>query len=211
MSLRRSPSFDFRFLASHYLSFVNPYFLTDALVQREVIYCVSSLVYSLTQEKQCLDEELSIDLWTGSINYDDAEQAIKGNNAIIRKEDELYGVYDEDLEDYIVEPSHNDKKQAIDEYFGSQNFDLDDYRSEVFEHWLVSSWLFKKLQEQGESVVEMYGLYIWCRTTTGMAIAYDCVIKEIYQDLIDGRLYRSPVPTTRKATLDGSSARGKKV
>ena len=27
----RSPSFDSRFLASHYLSFVNSYFLTDAL------------------------------------------------------------------------------------------------------------------------------------------------------------------------------------
>ena len=154
------------------------------LVQREVIYCVSSLIYFLTQEKRCLDEELSIDLWTSSINYDDAEQLITSNNAIIRKEDELYGVYDKDLKDYIVEPSHNDKEQAIDEYFNNQNLDLDDYRSEVFEHWLVSSWLFKKLQDKGESVVEMYGLYIWCRTTTGMAIAYDCVIKEIYQDLI---------------------------
>ena len=134
------------------------------LVQREVIYCVSSLVHTLTQENK-LDEELFIDLWTGSINYDDAEQTITDNNAVVRKKDELYGVYDEDLEDYIVEPSHNDKEQAIDEYFSNQNFDLDDYRSEVFEHWLVSSWLFKKLQEQGESVVEMYGLYIWCRTT----------------------------------------------
>ena len=134
------------------------------LVQREVIYCVSSLVHTLTQENK-LDEELFIDLWTGSINYDDAEQTITDNNAVVRKKDELYGVYDEDLEDYIVEPSHNDKEQAIDEYFSNQNFDLDDYRSEVFEHCLVSSWLFKKLQEQGESVVEMYGLYIWCRTT----------------------------------------------
>ena len=154
------------------------------LVQREVIYCVSSLIWSLTQEKRCLDEELSIDLWTGSINYDDAEQVITNNNAAIRKEDKLYGVYDEDLEDYIVEPSHNDKEQVIDEYFSNQNLDLDDYRSEVFEHWLVSSWLFEKLQEQGESVVEMYGLYIWCRTTTGMAIAYDCVIQIIYNDII---------------------------
>ena len=153
------------------------------LVQREVIYCVSSLVYTLTQENK-LDEELSIDLWTGSTNYDDAEQLITSNNAVIREEDKLYGVYDEDLKDYIVEPSHNGKEQAIDEYFNNQNFDLDDYRSEVFEHWLVSSWLFKKLQDKGESVVEMYGLHIWCRTTTGMAIAYDCVIKEIYNDLI---------------------------
>ena len=153
------------------------------LVQREVIYCVSSLIHTLTQENK-LDEEVSIDLWTGSINYDDAEQAVKGNNAFIYKQDELYGLYDEDLEEYIVDPHHSNKSDAIDEYFSNQNWDLDDYRSEVFEHWLVSSWLYQKLQEQGETVVELYGLNIWCRTTTGMAIAYDCVIKEIYNDLI---------------------------
>lgn len=43
-----------------------------------------------------------IDLWTNSINYDDAEQAITDNNTVIQEVDE-YGVYDEDLEDYIVE------------------------------------------------------------------------------------------------------------
>ncbi|MEM8722467.1 MAG: hypothetical protein AAGE84_24775 [Cyanobacteria bacterium P01_G01_bin.39] len=153
------------------------------LVQREVIYCVSSLVYTLTQENK-LDEELAINLWTAPTNYDDAEQAIRANNAFIRKQDKHYGVYDEDLEEFIIDPDYNAKSDAIDEYFRYQDWELDDYRSEVFEHWLVSSWLFKKLQEQGETVVELYGLNIWCRTTTGMAIAYDCVIKEIYDDLI---------------------------
>ena len=75
------------------------------LVQREVIYCVSSLVYTLTQENK-LDEELAIDLWTGTINYDDAELAIKGNNAFVRKQDKHYGVYDEDLEEFIVDADH---------------------------------------------------------------------------------------------------------
>ena len=153
------------------------------LVQREVIYCVSSLVYTLTQENK-LEEEQAIELWTAPTNYDDAEQAIKDNNAFVRKQDKYYGVYDEDLEEFIVDPDHNDKSDAIEEYFRYQNWELNDYRSEVFEHWLVSSWLFKKLQNKGETVVEIYGLNIWCRTTTGMAIAYDCVIQEIYNDLI---------------------------
>lgn len=52
-------------------------------VGREIIYCVSSLIYSLIQEKQYLDEELFIDLWTSSINYDDAEPAITDNNTVI--------------------------------------------------------------------------------------------------------------------------------
>ena len=38
------------------------------LVQREVIYCVSSLVYTLTQENK-LEEELAIELWTAPIDY----------------------------------------------------------------------------------------------------------------------------------------------
>ena len=37
---------------------------TRTLVQREVIYCVSSLVHTLTQENK-LDEELAISLWEG--------------------------------------------------------------------------------------------------------------------------------------------------
>ncbi len=65
------------------------------------------------------------------------------------------------------------------------SWSLDDYRSEVFEHWIVSSWLAKKLQEHGETVVEdFYGLTIWARSTTNQAIYCDYVIQEIYKELI---------------------------
>ena len=64
------------------------------------------------------------------------------------------------------------------------SWDIEDYRSEVFEHWLVSNWLSKELDANGEVTVECYGLTIWCRTTTGQAIHCDSVMEQIYQELM---------------------------
>ncbi len=54
---------------------------------------------------------------------------------------------------------------------------------EIFEWWLVSSWLGKKLLMEGEVVIDNgYGVW-WGRTTTGQAISMDYVIQKIYDDL----------------------------
>ncbi len=176
-------------------------------VQREIIYCVSSLVYTLTQENK-LDEELAFSLWQGKVDYETAEYEINQAGGTLQQEDGYWGVYGDNVHYWLIDPCHNSKDDAIDDYFastapisastgvgssdrrfdvGSSDGDLDEYRQEVFEHWIVSNWLFNKLQEHGETVVELYGLNIWCRTTTGMAIAYDYVIQEIYNNLINPR------------------------
>ena len=54
------------------------------------------------------------------------------------------------------------------------------YPQEALEHWLVSEWLAKRLLEEGEMVIEFYGLTIWGRTTSGQAIYIDSVIEDIY-------------------------------
>ena len=150
-------------------------------VSREIIYCVSSLIYTLNTEGK-LDEEY----WNllESIDWDEAEAAIDRNNCIVQEEANLCGVYDSETDYYVVDPNHKIKHQAIQEYFNNQNWDLHEYNREVYEHWLVSSYLGEKLKDKGETVEDFYGLTVWGRTTTGMAIAYDSVIKEIYQDLI---------------------------
>lgn len=150
-------------------------------VSREIIYCVSSLIYTLNKEEK-LDEEY----WNllESIDWDEAEAEIKQNNCIVQEEADLWGVYDSDTDYYAVDLNYDTKHQAIEEYFNEQNWDLYEYNREVYEHWLVSSYLGEKLKDKGETVKEFYGLTVWGRTTTAMAIAYDCVIKEIYQDLI---------------------------
>ncbi len=154
------------------------------LVQREILVCVSCLVYTLTQEGK-LDDDLAYSLWQGPISYDDCEYTINEDGSYLGQRNGLWGLYDNDDEDNpIVDYEYETREALIDWYFDDMGWDINDYRQEVFEHWLVSSWLFKKLQEHGETVVELYGLNIWCRTTTGMAIAYDSVIKEIYSNLI---------------------------
>ena len=156
------------------------------LVQREVIYCVSSLVHTLTQENK-LDEELTIELWTSPINYDDCEYAIKEDGSYLGQKDGLWGLYDNDEPNNpIVDYEYETREALIDWYFDDMSWDINQYRSEVFEHWIVTCWLGKKLQEHDETVVEdVLGIsYIWCRSTTGQAIHCDCVIQEIYNDLI---------------------------
>ena len=150
-------------------------------VQREILVCVSSLIYTLNTEGK-LDEEY----WNllESIDWDEAQSAIEENNCVLKHEDNLWGVYDEEAEYYTIDPKHDTKHQASEEYFNDVGWDLHEYNREVYEHWLVTSYLGEKLKNKGETVEDFYGLTVWGRTTTGMAIAYDCVIKEIYKDLI---------------------------
>lgn len=162
------------------------------LVETEVIYCVSSLVYTLTKENK-LEEEQAIELWTPPVDYGSAKYELELEHDYVFKhfctEDNKYyfGVRNKDAV-WRIDPIHNDEETAIYEWFEIyRGGSLGDYRQEIFEHWIVSSWLGKKLQEHGETVVEdVLGIdYIWGRTTTGQAIRCDCVIQEIYDSLIN--------------------------
>ena len=61
---------------------------------------------------------------------------------------------------------------------------LEQQSQDIFEWWLVSSFLGDKLIEIGEPVIKReYGGYIWGRTTTGQAILLDYAISQICQDM----------------------------
>ena len=151
------------------------------LVQHEVIYCVSSLVHNLTQQNK-LEEELAISLWQGAIDYEAAEYEINQDGSCLNQKNGLWGLYDNnDPDEPIVDYEYETRNELIQDYFDDRGWDINEHRSEVFEHWIVSSWLALRLIEQGETVVECYGLTIWCRTTTGQAIYADYVIQTIYQ------------------------------
>lgn len=51
---------------------------------------------------------------------------------------------------------------------------------EIFEHWVVDEYLYRELRDQGCTVGELDGLYVWGRTTTGQAISMDGVIIGIW-------------------------------
>lgn len=61
---------------------------------------------------------------------------------------------------------------------------IEPHEREVYEHWCVSNWLADKLEARGEKVDRDFaGLTVWARTTTGQAIAADSVIEEIVKEL----------------------------
>lgn len=70
-------------------------------------------------------------------------------------------------------------------------YDKDDEPQEIFEHWFVTEYLYRKLKELGEPVIDSNYGYIWGRTTTGQSIALDSVIETIASDMeiLDGQKY----------------------
>jgi hypothetical protein len=67
-----------------------------------------------------------------------------------------------------------------------EDFDIEPYDREVFEHWAVTDWLADKLIAAGEKVDKDFaGMCVWARTTTGQGIAQDYVVQCIYRDTME--------------------------
>lgn len=53
---------------------------------------------------------------------------------------------------------------------------------EVLEWWLVTPYLARKLNDEGEVILEQYGCHWWGRLTSGQAIYLDSVMQSICGD-----------------------------
>ena len=151
-------------------------------VDREVIYCVSSLIY---------------DLGMGEANNPHQ------NIDILEKFPNLYqgapswGTWTcpECFNTWEGEPDEEDCKRV--EYLEDQDckaeLDSEDYKqfepidyTEIYEHWIVTGWLADKLEEQGEAIErDFYGLVVWSRTTTGQSISLDGVSVDIHRKIYE--------------------------
>lgn len=60
-----------------------------------------------------------------------------------------------------------------------ENYDIEPDYQDCYEHWIVSQWLARRLQERGEVVVEVAGVTVWGRTASGQSISCDYVIEQI--------------------------------
>ncbi|HEY0089029.1 MAG TPA: hypothetical protein VGB37_09300, partial [Candidatus Lokiarchaeia archaeon] len=62
---------------------------------------------------------------------------------------------------------------------------------EIFEWWIISDFLYRKLKEKNEPVLEWGNNYYWGRCTTGQAILLDRVICDICFDMeiLQGQKY----------------------
>ena len=101
----------------------------------------------------------------------------------------------QDMDDWLCDDRERDKafrkivfKQLeetsdMEELCRECDVDTDDFRDTIYEHWIVSDWLARKLKERGETVGELCGMTIWGRCTTGQSICMDNVIRCIIEEL----------------------------
>lgn len=81
------------------------------------------------------------------------------------------------------ESDADDDAEAWQELCEYEGIDADSYRSEAYEHWIVSWWLARKLAEHGEITGQLWGLHIWGRCCTGQSMTLDHVIQQIAIEL----------------------------
>lgn len=173
----------------------------DDLVRREVHYCVSALVSTLAQSAGEVSEFDPRDRHIGPLVDQaqelcfpllDYEAAARDYGYDIRHD--MHGFYACTAE----EAEHEDEGNPSVGFDGRHHFttiedaarhvcdeyDIEPYEREIFEHWIVSDWLADKLAEKGEKVDKDFaGLTVWARTTTGQGIASDSVIEAIVAEI----------------------------
>lgn len=99
--------------------------------------------------------------------------------------DDIYNLYRE-FDGQLLTPNkcvtcHNTFR-CLDSHTGTclSCFEDNQTPQEIFEWWVVSPWIAKKLLLAGEPVIDNEFGQWWGRTTTGQAIALDEVIEELY-------------------------------
>jgi hypothetical protein len=158
----------------------------DQIVSAEVHYCVSYLVSTLAQGYGWP----AANAHTGDLP-DMIEQAMELCSPINDYEEAAIQAGWEDVTTNEFPPCTQFRDTTDDMRWACsgwqslcEEFDIEPYEREVFEHWIVSDWLADKLIEKGEKVGKDFaGMTVWARTTSGQGIASDSVIEAIAADL----------------------------
>ena len=137
-------------------------------IVRDDIYCnVDSFVRYILQKSYEDDN--------APISYDDLENETPDFYGMTKKE--LRAILDEehgwDSNDWRG-MSQGDLASACQENYEA---------GEVYEYWAISDWLYGKLKDRGQIVIDAYP-QIWGRQTTGQAIVLDGVIRSIAKDIL---------------------------
>lgn len=150
-------------------------------VNREVIYCASTLVSELAKKAEEFPDYQD-DLYGAFEGVPDYKEAANVAGWV------------KDKKGRFVFEDGKTKSDAENwqELCAEQDIDVDDYAPEIFEHLIVTDWLADKLENHGEKVLkDFFGMTIWCRPTTGQAILLDHVISEICaeEEILEGQKY----------------------
>ena len=164
----------------------------DAFVRKNVIYCLSSLMYDIGQHLEesakIFDEDYDTmlgwyqqDDWDEPVSYyissldrDEVVTYLEGRSIQCNDDEDVATLREAMLEDIRSE-------NALQDYANENN--LDPHVTEVYEHWLCESRFAEQLKEAGEIVFEFENMTIWGRTTTGQSISMDYVIEHMVKEL----------------------------
>ena len=163
------------------------------LVRREVYCCASSLVYQLAQNYGVISSYDNRNNNNISALADTIEQAFELSYPTQDCEEAAiqagYHVYEVPDDGFCWGKGSVDDEEIYDTRLEAwliccEENNIDPYERDVFEHWIVSEWLGRKLTEHGEKVdFDFCNLTIWARTTTGQSISMDGVIVSIWKSL----------------------------
>lgn len=154
--------------------------VVERIVKQDVIYCVSSLVSEISEMSgRSGNHQLQEQCFNLSESEPDYEQAATDEGWVISDNKEFFE---------IIHPDSDDSYSDWEDCCNDENIDYHSYRSEVYEHWIVSSWLANKLESHGQVIDhDFMGLTIWGRCTTGQSISMDYVIQQIAKDIIESQ------------------------
>ena len=134
------------------------------LVEREVLYCVSSLISRLAELEP--DNEELFDLSERRDYETPLEDVTEEQWVELAKNN-----------DYHWTTAHKDRLISV---LGAaeccDQLGLDPHYIEVYEHHIITGWAADKLRGLGQVVVDdVYGLTVWGRCTTGQSSSLDHV------------------------------------
>ena len=170
--------------------------ICDRLVCNEVLLCVSSLIYELTQKREYFDEyeEDLQGAFEGIPDYEEAVRyEIKDYN--VQNIKNLYKfLLTETITKEIVGATGQDCSVLLEKLFSFMNptdwrevatyIGIEPNKTEISEHWAVTDGFGDKLEAHGEKVLkDFFGLTVWCRVCGGRAIFLDHVIGEIGEEM----------------------------
>lgn len=153
------------------------------LVDRDVIWCVSTLVYELCHSDDFFEEVRDV------LNRPDYESAVEVSDEVDVYYDDANNGYVFKDEDGEISDVYDTYEEACEAAVIELNLDYD--YVEAYEHWIVSKWFAEKLAAHGEMVGDVLGLTVWGRCATGQPISMDGVIFEIAKDMeiLEGMKY----------------------
>jgi uncharacterized C2H2 Zn-finger protein len=145
-------------------------------VQREVYACISDFAEYLFSYDG--DKYADWDEWENLYiaHCPECGEVVKDWNEVT-EDDVEYLQSDTIANEYM---DHGVKCPHCDEIFEEEP---EAEPQDIYEYWIVSSWLGEKLREKGEPVLARGGGWIWGRTCTGQAILLDHVISETCYDM----------------------------